>query len=199
MSFKDKIKDVELFKWQNFLTGQPTGYINMGDKYGDFSFQGINPIGHILTGDYDWKKAYQGGKTGSNIGGMWGPIGNLIGGGVGASIGGSWIGDRNESTSGLAAASQGTATDAWAGGNETWKGINTAADLVNLFRLGKGVGGIAGNLGKGGGGNAVDWWNNLGPFKQAGFGSIGLGQILGQGRDEDNSYSLGDLISIFNK
>ncbi len=106
--------------------GMTGTYDTPGKKYGSISMQGFNPLGEMILGNYDWKKMLAGAKTGSNIGGQFGPIGRLIGSWVGGGAGGTWVGDPNESTSGLGMASQGQATGPWAAGNTPWKYINTA-------------------------------------------------------------------------
>lgn len=176
-------KPIDLWKehmgnWYNWInpmmTPMPTGTIHtnqkIGDEKQDISFQGINPFGEMIAGDFDWKKMWQGAKTGASWGGGYSPgWGHLIGGLIGAGMGGMWIGNENESDSGMAQASQGNASGGWAEGNDTWKALNTAVGLFNSIYGGKGstAGSTEGKVG--GLLNKFSWNNN----------SYGLGDLMG--------------------
>lgn len=184
--------------WYNWINpmmtpGMPTGTVHtdqkIGDEYQDISFQGINPFGEMIAGDFDWKKAWEGAKTGASWGGGYSPgWGHLVGGLIGAGMGGMWVGDENQSESGLAMASQGKAEGAWGEGNDTWKALNTAVGLFNSIYGGKGstAGSTEGKVG--GLLNKFSWNNN----------SYGLGDLMGllpQGNTETTETPVVDTSS----
>jgi len=144
-------------KWYNWLLG-PTGTFDSGTKLGQISGQGFNPGAYIASGEYDWKKAARGGKAGFNIGGSVTPgWGHAIGSLVGAGVGGTFVGNPDESNSGLAAAATGKAEgDWWEGGNEPWKYINTAVGMRGSG--GPYMGAISGQIGNK---NKYSWYDLL--------------------------------------